>query len=72
MKNDIGLVAQEVQQIVPEAVIVMENKPNQQTWGIAYTKLIPVLINAIQEQQKQIEKLEEKVARLEKKSGGMR
>lgn len=66
-KNDIGLVAQDIQKIIPEAVVVPEQEGDDQLLGIAYPKLIPVLIKAIQDQQKQIEKMEDKIMRLEKK-----
>jgi len=55
---DIGLIAQDVHNIIPEAV----NKPsNEETglWSMSYEKLVPVLIKAIQEQQIQIEELRE-------------
>lgn len=44
-----GLIAQEVEPIIKEVVSV--NDPETQMLGINYTELIPVLINAIQEQQ---------------------
>ncbi len=49
----IGLIAQEVYNIIPEAV----SNPGDQShlWGIDYNKLVPVLVKAIQEQQKEIE-----------------
>lgn len=46
----VGLIAQEVFTLIPEVVY----KPNDETkdlWSLDYTKLVPVLINAIQEQQ---------------------
>ena len=70
-KNDIGLVAQDIQEIIPEAVVVPEKEGEgegeDKLLGIAYPKLIPVLIKAIQDQQKQIEKLEDKITHLERK-----
>jgi hypothetical protein len=51
----VGLIAQEVQKIVPEVVI------NDETLGMNYGELVPVLINAIQEQQKTIEQLEARI-----------
>lgn len=51
----IGLIAQEVYELIPEVV----NKPvdeNADLWSMSYEKLIPVLINAIQEQQEIIKK----------------
>ena len=50
----IGLIAQEVYEIIPEVVSKPENDKND-LWSIAYDKLIPVIIKAIQEQQAQIE-----------------
>jgi hypothetical protein len=67
---DIGLIAQEVYEIIPEAV----NKPaNEDTdlWSMSYDKLVPVLIKAMQEQQViidnqkgRIDQLEEQVSEL--------
>jgi len=48
-KKDIGLIAQEVEQIFPE--LVAENEQGYK--GIAYSKLTAVLIEAIKEQQQQ-------------------
>jgi len=47
---NIGLIAQEVQPIIPEVVDVGEDEIK--TLGMKYNELIPVLISAIQEQQK--------------------
>jgi len=61
---DIGLIAQEVYDIIPEAVI----KPaNEETglWSLSYDKLVPVLVKAIQEQQEQIESLNQKIEQLD-------
>jgi hypothetical protein len=83
---EIGLIAQEVVKIIPEAV-VRPNDESKDLWSLAYDKLIPVLIKAMQEQQQQIkayrsendnlksqlQTLQEKVDRIEAmlaKSGG--
>ena len=50
---NLGLIAQEVQKLIPEVVDVGNDK--DKTLGMKYTELIPVLISAIQEQQKIIE-----------------
>ena len=65
-KAEIGLIAQEVYEVIPEAVA----KPDGiiKTWTMSYSSLIPVLIKAIQEQQEQIEELKDKIKRLEKKN----
>lgn len=54
--KSIGLIAQEVQLIIKEVVTAQDD--DEKTLGISYTELIPVLINAIQEQQEQIATLE--------------
>ena len=51
----IGLLAQEVQQAFPELVKTANDKEG--TMSVNYQGMIPVLINAIKEQQKQIEEL---------------
>jgi DNA-binding NtrC family response regulator len=62
---DIGLIAQEVEEIIPE--IVQETSiPNLdfQIKNVDYDRLVPVLVEAIKEQQKQIEDLKETVSKL--------
>jgi hypothetical protein len=61
--KSIGFFAQEVYQIIPEAVVKPKD-PNEQLWGMEYEKLIPVLVKAIQEQQLEILKLKEEVKKL--------
>ena len=60
----IGLIAQEVQKIVPEVVTGDENKD---TLAMNYAELVPVLINAVQEQQKEIDEIERKISLLKTK-----
>jgi uncharacterized coiled-coil protein SlyX len=57
--KSLGLIAQDVQPIISELVSKANDK--QQTLGVSYTELIPVLINAIKEQQKIISKLKTQV-----------
>jgi hypothetical protein len=54
-KSKIGLLAQDVQKVFPELVITTNDK--DKTLSVNYQGLIPVLINAIKEQQKQIDEL---------------
>jgi hypothetical protein len=49
-KKSLGLIAQDVQTIIGEIVTSQDDELN--TLGISYTELIPVLINAIKEQNK--------------------
>lgn len=54
--KSLGLIAQEVQTVI--AGLVTAKDDEQQTLGVNYIELIPVLINAIKEQQEQIESLQ--------------
>jgi hypothetical protein len=63
--NKIGLIAQDVRKIVPEVVVGDESKENI---GMNYAELVPVLINAIKEQQQQIELLTKEVNLLKRKN----
>ncbi len=53
--KSLGLIAQDVQPIIKEIVTAQDD--DEKTLGISYSELIPVLINAIKEQQLQIEDL---------------
>ena len=58
-RNHIGLLAQDVEKIIPQAVYT-DNSKNQLK-SMTYTELIPVLIEAIKEQQTQINELKNKL-----------
>ena len=53
--HDIGVIAQEIEQILPEAVQTRESGMK----AVKYEKVIPLLIEAIKDQQKQIEQLKQ-------------
>jgi hypothetical protein len=55
-KHDVGLIAEEVNEILPSLVQIEEDEIQ----GIHYSRLTAVLINAIQELTKRVEKLENK------------
>ena len=57
MNIHLGLIAQEVQKVIPEVVTQITDKEEDGMGylGIAYSELIPVLIGAIQDQQNIIE-----------------
>jgi hypothetical protein len=61
-----GLVAQEVMEVLPEVVKVGSDPEG--TLGMNYSELVPVLIQAMQEQQAEIESLEARLSRLENRS----
>ncbi len=59
-RHDIGFIAQEVEEVIPE--IVKDKKHfDKEIKTLDYEKLTAVLIKAVQEQQEQINKLEEKL-----------
>jgi hypothetical protein len=62
-QRDIGVIAQDVEKELPEAVHTDEMGMK----SVDYPKLTPLLINAIKEQQAQIERLEARIEALEAK-----
>ena len=53
--HDIGVIAQEIEKILPDAVQTRESGMK----AVKYEKVIPLLIEAVKEQQKQIEELKQ-------------
>jgi hypothetical protein len=53
--HDIGVIAQEIESIIPEAVQTRESGMK----AVKYEKIIPLLIEVVKEQQKQIEELKQ-------------
>jgi hypothetical protein len=52
--NDVGVIAQEIQKILPQAVIERDNG----YLGVNYEKIIPLLIESIKELSAKIDRLE--------------
>jgi hypothetical protein len=52
--DDVGLMAQEVKNVIPQAVIVRENG----FYGLDYIKVIPLLVESIKELKQKVEHLE--------------
>jgi hypothetical protein len=63
----IGLIAQEVKEILPEAV----SQDREGFYSVAYSKLIPVLVEGMKEQQDQLRAKDARVAALEKANDEM-
>lgn len=61
-KQKIGVLAQDIQKVFPELVTTDNNK----MLAVNYQGLVPVLINALKEQQVEIDKLKEQEQRLER------
>ena len=58
-----GVIGQEIEKVLPE---VVKESPNGEK-SVSYTELIPVLIEAVKEQQKMIEGLKAEVKQLKAK-----
>jgi len=56
-RHDVGVIAQEVETVMPEVVGIR----NDGTKGVRYDKMVGLLIEAIKDQQAQIEELERKL-----------
>jgi len=62
--KSLGFIAQEVYEVIPEAVNM---GTTNELWAMDYTKLVPVLTKAIQEQNLLIKALEQRIINLENK-----
>ena len=70
-ESDVGVIAQEIQEVIPEAVtyapfdidplIEGKSKSGQNYLTVQYEKLVPLLIEGMKEQQTQIEELKNKI-----------
>ncbi len=58
--KSIGLIAQEVQPIIKEIVHTRDDE--EQSLSISYSELIPILINAVKEQEAKIQELEQQLS----------
>ncbi len=58
-KASIGFIAQDVQQVLPEIISIQDSKDS--TLSVDYASIVPLLVEAIKEQQSQILELERKV-----------
>ena len=68
--RDFGFVAQELINVVPEAVTqgtdeLDENGKPVRSWGVDYSHIVPRLVKVCQEQQTKIEELEARITALE-------
>jgi hypothetical protein len=61
--HDIGMIGEEVGKVLPE-IVVYEKDGSGYTSGMDYSKLTPLLVEAIKEQQKQIENLKTEIETL--------
>jgi hypothetical protein len=64
-KHDVGLIAEEVAEVVPEVVAYERNGPDAR--GVDYAQLTAVLVEAIKEQRAEIEQLRARLEQLSAK-----
>ena len=65
-KQDVGFIAQEVEEIIPEIInttrgMIEDEKETEEMKTISYQKFVPYLVDTIQQLNKRIEELEKKV-----------
>jgi len=73
--NNLGFLAQDLLEVIPEVVVTHENlrtkngfeKIPVENLGVRYNQLIPILTHAIQEQQTMIDKSKQEIISLEKR-----
>jgi hypothetical protein len=63
--HEVGMIAQELNSVVPSVVQEGGDDISEEPWGVDYGKLTPYLVKAIQEQQTIIEDLKSRVETLE-------
>lgn len=61
-----GVVAQEIQKVLPEVVLSNKDENGEETLSVAYGNIVSLLIEGIKEQQDKIDSLEERICKLEK------
>jgi len=65
--HDVGMIAEEVGKVLPEIVVYEENGVDAS--GLDYSKITPLLLEAIKAQQKEIENLKARLEDLEREIG---
>ncbi|MBA4372958.1 MAG: hypothetical protein C0402_08845 [Thermodesulfovibrio sp.] len=68
-QTEVGVIAQDVQKVLPEAVSIMD--PANGYLGVSYPSLIPVLIEAVKEQQAEIKELRAALSELTRRMAAM-
>ena len=62
--HEVGMIAQELNDVIPNVVQEGGDDVTEEPWGVDYGKLTPYLVKAIQEQQAQIETLKQEIQEL--------
>jgi len=64
-QTELGFIAQEVEKIIPEVVI--KEKNNEEFRAVKYDKIVALLVEAIKDQQVQIDQLKNQIIKLSKR-----
>lgn len=64
-KTELGFIAQEVEKVLPE--VVSKDKTTDEYLSVKYDKVVALLVEAIKEQQKQIDSLKSQVKKFKRK-----
>ena len=59
--HEVGVIAQELNEVIPNVVQEGGEDVTEEPWGVDYGKLTPYLVKAIQEQQTQIDALQSEI-----------
>jgi len=65
-RQNVGVIAQEIKEILPEVVHCVDSENEDSILSVSYGNIVALLIEAIKEQQKQIEDLKKVVTKLNK------
>lgn len=68
-KESIGVVAQEIEKVIPEAVIMSDSDTDRSNWGmknVDYSSMIGILIEGLKEQQNKIDEQEKVITQQSK------
>jgi len=69
-EHQIGVIAQEVEKVIPEVVYPKGPAPDYETKSVAYANLVGLLIEAIKEQNDRIDELEKDLKKIRGKRDG--
>lgn len=65
-KKTVGVIAQDVMKVLPEATFTFKNDKGEELYGVHYEKLTALLIQGVKDQQKQIDELRKEIEELKK------
>ena len=70
-RNETGFIAQQLNTVIPDAVTPGGENPVEKPWTVDYSRVTPVLVKAIQEQQAKLAALESENRALKERLASM-